>query len=296
MIEQARLQRHVWTLAAEIGERNVFRPAALDSARDYIAQEWRSAGLEPQLQTYLARGVESSNVEIVLPGERQGSQSIVVGAHYDSARGSPGADDNASAVAALLELGRVLAAAPRVRTLRLVAFVNEEPPFFIWGNMGSQVYARAARKRNEDIRVMLSLEMLGYYRDEPRTQHYPPLFRWFYPNRGNFIGFVSNLRSRRELTRVYRAFRNNSDFPSERAAVPSWIPGIGWSDHSSFWRQGYPALMVTDTAFYRYPHYHTSEDTPDKIDYARLTVVTNGLAGALVELANAVSVDFGSSS
>lgn len=287
MIEQARLERHVRTLAADIGERNVFHPAALDSARDYIAREWRTAGLEPRLQTYPARGVECSNVEIVLQGEHRGSQSIVVGAHYDSARGSPGADDNASAVAALLELGHVLAAAPRTRTLRLVAFVNEEPPFFYWGEMGSQVYARAARERNEDIRVMLSLEMLGYYRDEPRTQYYPPLFRWFYPNRGNFIGFVSNLRSRHELTRVYRAFRNNCDFPAERAAVPSWIPGIGWSDHLSFWRQGYPALMVTDTAFYRYPYYHTSEDTPDKIDYARLTAVTNGLASALVELANA---------
>jgi len=290
MIEQARLERHVRTLASDIGERNVFHATKLDSARDYIAQAWRAAGLEPRLQTYSARGVESSNVEIVLQGEHHGSQSIVVGAHYDSARGSPGADDNASAVAALLELGHVLAAARRARTLRLVAFVNEEPPFFFWGEMGSQVYARAARERNEDIRVMLSLEMLGYYRDEPRTQHYPPLFRWFYPNRGNFIGFVSNLRSRRELTRVYRAFRNNCDFPAERAAVPSWIPGIGWSDHLSFWRQGYPALMVTDTAFYRYPYYHTSEDTPDKIDYARLTTVANGLAAALVELASAESL------
>jgi Zn-dependent M28 family amino/carboxypeptidase len=290
MIEQARLERHVWTLAADIGERNVFHPTKLDAARDYIANEWRVRGLEPRLQTYPARGVESSNVEIVLQGDRQASQSIVVGAHYDSARGSPGADDNASAVAALLELGHVLAAAPRARTLRLVAFVNEEPPFFFWGQMGSQVYARAARAGNEDIRVMLSLEMLGYYRDEPRTQYYPPLFRWFYPNRGNFIGFVSNLRSRRELARVYRAFRDNCDFPSQRAAVPSWIPGIGWSDHLSFWRQGYPALMVTDTAFYRYPYYHTSEDTPDKIDYVRLTAVTNGLASALVELANAESV------
>jgi len=290
MIEQAHLQHHVWTLAADIGERNVFHPTKLDAARDYIAHEWRTRGLEPRLQTYPARGVESSNVEIVLQGGRHASQSIVIGAHYDSARGSPGADDNASAVAALLELGHALAAVPRARTLRLVAFVNEEPPFFFWGEMGSQMYARAARAGNEDIRVMLSLEMLGYYRDEPRTQYYPPLFRWFYPNRGNFIGFVSNLRSRRQLTRVYRAFRDNCGFPSERAAVPSWIPGIGWSDHLSFWRQGYPALMVTDTAFYRYPHYHTSEDTPDKIDFARLTAVANGLAGALVELANAESL------
>ena len=134
---------------------------------------------------------------------------------------------------------------------------------------------------------MISLETLGYYSDRPGSQKYPAPFSLFYPSRGDFIGFVSNLRSRRELTRVYRAFRNNCDFPSEHAAVPSWIPGVGWSDHLSFWRQGYPALMVTDTAFYRYPYYHTSEDTPDKIDYARLTTVANGLTGALVELANA---------
>ena len=225
MIEQARLERHVWTLAGEIGERNVFHPVALDSARDYIPREWRAQGLAPQTQHYRARGVDSANLEVVLEGASKGSQSIVVGAHYDSVSGSPGADDNASAVAALLELSRVLAAVPRARALRLVAFVNEEPPFFYWSEMGSQVYARAARQRGQDIRVMLSLEMLGYYRDEPGSQHYPPLFRWFYPSRGNFIGFVSNLRSRRALGRVHRAFCSHCDFPSERAAVPSWIPG-----------------------------------------------------------------------
>jgi len=287
MIEQARIERHVWTLAGEIGERNVFRPRALDSARDYIVDEWRAQGLEPRLQTYPARGVDSSNVEVVLEGASGGAQSIVVGAHYDSVLGSPGADDNASAVAALLELGRALADSARERTLRLVAFVNEEPPFFFWGKMGSQVYAGAARQRRDDIRLMLSLEMLGYYSDGHHTQRYPPLFRWFYPDRGNFIGFVSNLRSRRALGRVYRAFRNHCDFPVQRAAVPSWIPGVSWSDHVSFWQQGYPALMVTDTAFYRNPYYHTAEDTPDKLDYARLTRVANGLADALRELANA---------
>lgn len=290
MIEQSRIERHVWTLAGEIGERNVFHPRALDSARDYIVGEWRAQGLEPRLQSYLARGVESSNVEVVLGGASGRSQSIVVGAHYDSVLGSPGADDNASAVAALLELSRVLAGAVRARTLRIVAFVNEEPPFFYWGKMGSQVYACAARERGEDIRVMLSLEMLGYFRDEPNTQRYPPLFRWFYPSRGDFIGFVSNLRSRRSLTRVHRAFRNHCDFPSERAAVPSWIPGVGWSDHLSFWQQGYPGLMVTDTAFYRYPYYHTAEDTAEKLDYPRLTRVAEGLAGALLELSNAQSL------
>ena len=287
MIQQARLEHHVWTLAGEIGERNVFHPDALAAARDYIVREWRAQGFDPQSQRYVTQGVESSNLEVILEGAAGGSQSIVVGAHYDSVFGSPGADDNASAVAALLELTRVVAHTPRTRTVRLVAFVNEEPPFFNWGEMGSQVYARAARRRGDDIRVMLSLEMLGYYRDQPRSQRYPPLLRWFYPDRGNFIGFVSNLRSRAALLRVHRAFRNHCAFPSERAAVPSWIPGVGWSDHLSFWREGYRALMVTDTAFYRYPYYHTADDTPEKVDYARLNEVANGLASALVELADA---------
>ena len=287
MIERSRLEHHVWTLAGEIGERNVFHPDALAAARDYIVQQWRAQGLEPRFQRYLTQGVESSNLEVILEGASRASQSIVVGAHYDSVFGSPGADDNASAVAVLLELSRAIAPTLRARTLRLVAFVNEEPPFFYWGEMGSQVYARAARRRGEDIRVMVSLEMLGYYRDEPRSQRYPPFLRWFYPDRGNFIGFVSNLRSRAALLRVHRAFCSHCAFPSERAAVPSWIPGVGWSDHLSFWREGYRALMVTDTAFYRYPYYHTALDTPEKVDYARLNEVANGLAGALMELAEA---------
>ena len=151
--------------------------------------------------------------------------------------------------------------------------------------MGSMVYARAARKRGDDIRLMMSLEMLGCYRDEPGSQRYPPLFRYFYPDRGNFVALVSNLRSRRLLRRTVSLFKSLSDVPVESLATLSIVPGVSWSDPLSFWRRGYPALMVTDTAFYRYPYYHTAWDTPDKINYDTMARVTDGLFGAISALA-----------
>jgi Zn-dependent M28 family amino/carboxypeptidase len=165
-----------------------------------------------------------------------------------------------------------------------VAFVNEEPPFFLTGDMGSAVYAARARERGDDIRLMLSLEAIGYYTDAPGSQQYPPLIGLCYPDRGNFIAFVSNLASRRLLRRTVALFRAHSDFPVEHLAAPSLIPGVSWSDHRSFWRQGYRALMVTDTALYRYPHYHAPDDTPDKLDYDALARIVDGLAGTLVAL------------
>jgi Zn-dependent M28 family amino/carboxypeptidase len=216
---------------------------------------------------------------------RLAGEIVLVGAHYDTVPGSPGADDNASGVATLIELARALRETRPARTVRLVAFVNEEPPFFYFGDMGSQIYARAARLRGDDIRVMLSLEMLGYYSDSPGSQAYPPLFRFFYPDRGNFVGFVSNLGSRRELRKVVAAFKANSDFPAERLASPSIVPGVSWSDHLSFWRAGYPGIMVTDTAFYRYPHYHAPSDTPERLNYPAMARVASGLQGAVAALA-----------
>jgi Zn-dependent M28 family amino/carboxypeptidase len=275
-----RLHRHVEYLAEELGERSVRRPAALEGAADYIAAQWASQGHAVSTQRYLTGGMECRNLQIEIAG-RDRTEIVAVGAHYDTVAGSPGADDNASGIGALLELGRALRDTEPSSTLRLVAFVNEEPPFFFFGEMGSQVYAREARRRGDDIRVMLSLEMLGYYSDRPGTQRYPPLMRYFYPDTGNFIGFVSNLRSRRELGRVVAAFKRVSHFPVRSAALPGFVPGVGWSDHRSFWRQGYRALMVTDTAFHRNPYYHTALDRPATLDYRAMAQVTAGLAGTL---------------
>ncbi len=278
------LERHVRALAGEIGERNVWRPKALDAARGYIREQWRDQGHAVETQGYAAYGVPCSNLWITLEGASRPDEIVLMGAHYDTVSGSPGADDNASGVAALLELGRRCMGARPQRTIRLAAFVNEEPPFFFVGKMGSAVYARAAKRRGDDIRAMFSLEMLGCYSDAPGSQAYPPFIGRGRPDRGDFIGFVANLRSRRLLARALAAFRASTDFPAEGVATFGWLPGIHWSDHLSFWRRGYRALMVTDTAFFRNPHYHSPRDTPEKLDYPRMAAVAEGLAGMLLRL------------
>ena len=271
------LEAHVGELAGTIGERNVFNPRALEAAAEYIERSWQQQGYDVKKQTYVAHGVESANLEVSRPGTLWPEEILLIGAHYDSVAGSPGADDNASGVAALLELSRLFATIEPEITVRFVAFVNEEPPFFYWGEMGSKVYAREARARVDRIRLMVSIESVGYYSDRAGSQRYPPLFRFFFPDQGNFLAFVSNFGSRRWLRRAVEAFEASSDLPTESVAMFASVPGIGWSDHLSFWKEGYPALMVTDTALYRTPYYHTADDTPDKLDYASLTRATEGL-------------------
>jgi Zn-dependent M28 family amino/carboxypeptidase len=280
------LKTHVYRLAQEIGERNVFHPHALHAAEDYIRHTWQRQGYEVVTQDYTAQEVRSANLEITLRGASRPEQIILVGAHYDTVPGSPGANDNGSGVAALLELSRLLRDATPGCTLRFVAFVNEEAPFFVTRQQGSWVYARAARKRGDDIRLMISLETMGYYRDEAGSQRYPPLFRFFFPDRADFIAFVSNFRSRGKLRKLVAAFRQATDFPLQHVATFAAIPGVAWSDHLSFWLKGYRALMVTDTAFYRYPYYHSAGDTAEKLNYEKLAALTQGLSSALLSLSN----------
>ena len=205
---------------------------------------------------------------------------MVVGAHYDSAPGSPGANDNGSGVAALLALARRCTTRP-ARTLRLIWFANEEPPHFQEPTMGSLHAAYRSSQRNDDIVAMLSLETIGYFSDAADSQRYPTLVAPFYPSTGNFIAFVGNPDRAHWCTAVVGAFRRHARFPSEGAALPASIPGVGWSDQWSYWQQGYPALMVTDTAPFRYPYYHSRRDTADRIDYERMARVTSGLRDAI---------------
>lgn len=276
-----RLRGHVSHLALEIGQRNVFHPQALHAAADYIRSEWLAQGYAVNSQYYQAREVKSENLEVSRPGKTKPEEIVLVGAHYDTVEGSPGADDNASGIAALLELSHLFASVETERTLRFVAFTNEEPPFFFWGRMGSAVYAETAKARGEDIRLMISLEMLGSYSDRPGSQGYPPFLKHFYPDRGNFIAMVSNRASREELRQLVTAFQAHSDFPVESLATFEFVPGVAWSDHLSFWRQGYPAMMVTDTAFYRNAAYHSAADTPEKLNYPAMARVVEGLFHAL---------------
>jgi Zn-dependent M28 family amino/carboxypeptidase len=282
---QAALRAHVTKLAGDIGERNVFRPQALRRASAYIEQTWQAQGYNVARQEYQTRGETVANLEVTRKGIEASAGIVVVGAHYDSVAGSPGANDNGTGVAALLEIARRLTTGKLCRTVHLVAFVNEEPPFFKTPSMGSRVYTKMARARDDDIRAMLCLETIGYYSNAPDSQHYPPLFNLFYPERGNFIGFVSNFRSRPLLKQAVAAFRAASDFPLEYASTFSFIPGVDWSDHWAFWRKGIPALMVTDTAPYRYPYYHSSLDTADKVNYPQLARVTEGLVAVVMALA-----------
>jgi Zn-dependent M28 family amino/carboxypeptidase len=280
-----RLQMHVERLAGDIGERNVFASEALERAAVHIEDEWGTIGYDVERLEYDVSGIRCANLVTTRKGSARSSEILLLGAHYDSVIGSPGANDNASGVAALLEIARMFQAVEPVLTVRFVAFVNEEPPFFWTHKQGSMVYAEAARRRGDDIRLMASLETIGCYSDQPGSQSYPPLFRLFYPNRGNFIGIVSDFGSRPAMQRLAEAFRAQSDFPLQTVSTFRFIPGVSWSDHRSFWRHGYPAVMVTDTAFYRYRHYHAPTDTADKLAFPELAQVTLGLFEAFAVLA-----------
>jgi hypothetical protein len=279
------LARHVWALAGTIGERHLWRYAALQAAARYVEERLREMGYDVATQGFVVQGKHVQNVVAELLGQSLRSEIIVVGGHYDSVPGCPGANDNATGVAATLELARLLRGQPLARTVRLVAFVNEEAPFFATDGMGSWVAARSARQRGERIVAMLSLETMGYYADSAGSQQYPLPFGLFYPRIGNFIGFVGNTASRLLVRRSIAAFRRHTAFPSEGTAAPGWLTGVGWSDHWAFWQEGYAALMVTDTALFRYAPYHTSADTPEKIDYERTARVVAGLARVVAELA-----------
>ena len=279
------LERDVVALAREIGERNVAHPEALARAADLVQRRLTHADRPPSAQGYRVGEVLCKNFELELPGGRRPDQIVVIGAHYDSAPGTPGADDNATGTAALFALAERFAGRTPERTLRFVAFVNEEPPHFQTDAMGSWVYAKRSRERGERVTAMLSLESLGYFSDQDGSQKYPPPLGFFYPSRGDFIGFVGNPRSRDLVRSTLGVFRDQARFPAEGAALPGVLPGIGWSDHWAFWQAGYPAVMVTDTAPFRNPHYHLASDTPERVDYERLARVVMGLEHVIRDLA-----------
>jgi Zn-dependent M28 family amino/carboxypeptidase len=279
-----RLREHVRVLASEIGERNSTRYHALERAAEYIRSELKDIGYQAGEHRFDLAGQTFRNIEVELAGDERADEIVVVGAHYDTAERAPGANDNGSGVAALLELARAFYGSRPARTLRFVAFPNEEPPFFHTEDMGSWRYAARAKEREENIVAMLSLETLGAYSDEPGSQQYPPILGLLYPDRGNFIGFVGNLASRSLVHSAIRTFRASAAFPSEGVASPELVPGITWSDHLSFWVHGYRALMITDTAPFRYRHYHRPSDTPDKLDYEAMARVVAGLEMVVAEL------------
>ncbi|MFZ5862868.1 MAG: M28 family peptidase [Nitrospirota bacterium] len=281
------LRRDVEALAGAIGERNSQRYEALLAAADYIDNGLVGAGYDVRRHRYEINGRPFDNLEVERRGASDPDAIVLVGAHYDSVVGAPGANDNGSGVAALLALAEAFAGRTTARTLRFVAFVNEERPFAHSPTMGSMVYAARSRERGERVNAMVSLETMGYFADAPGSQRYPSVLRWVYPDTATFIAFVSNLSSRAVLKRAIKRFRDVASIPSEGGALPANLPGVGWSDHWSFWQAGFPAIMVTDTALFRYPAYHTDADTPEQVDYERLARVVAGLESVVAELAGA---------
>jgi len=279
------LQQDLRKLAHEIGERNLSqRYPQLIEAAELIEQTLQTAGYEIRRQEITVHGKLVWNIDAQCTGHVRPQEIVVVGAHYDTVPGSPGANDNGSAVVANLALAKAFARAGPDRTLRFAFFVNEEFPYYMTDGMGSLRYAQQCRASGEKLIGMISLETIGCYCHEPLTQRYPiRLLRHLYPTTGNFVAVVGNLRSRRLVHRVIRGFRR-AQFPSEGLAAPRWLKDIFRSDHAAFWHCGYPAVMITDTANFRYPYYHTSEDTIDKINYVALARVVTGLKESLVEL------------
>ncbi len=262
---------------------NVQYPGALEAVAQHIEQELEAVGYAVQRHPYEASGRPVRNIEVVIQPTSTNVKTLIVGAHYDSAGDAPGANDNGSGAAALLALARRMTdlrgrAAIRIR---LVFFVNEEPPFFQTPKMGSAVYAKRLRQSGEDVLGMISLETLGYYSDQAGSQHYPFPLGLRYPGTGNFVAFVGMLPSRSFVRQTVEAFRKEARFPSVGGVAPGALQGIGWSDHWSFANEGFPALMVTDTAPFRYPYYHTTRDTPDKVNYQRLARVVSGLEAVI---------------
>lgn len=284
---EERLTNHVVVLAEDIGPRNVVNHAKLKATCDFIRSSWQDVGYEVTTGSYSVNGTECYNLSVEIPGKSKPNNIVIVGAHYDTISYSPGANDNGSAVAALLELSRLFRGMSVGKTLRFVAFANEEPPYFKTRQMGSLVYAKDCRKRNENITAMVCLETIGYYREAPKTQKYPFPLSSFYPHTGNFIAVVGNLGSKSLVTSFTRSFMEESDFRVECAAPFGFISGVDWSDHWSFWECGYPAIMLTDTALFRYPHYHSVEDTADKLTYPEFARATYGIYRALMRLVEA---------
>lgn len=257
----------------------------------FIERELFSAGYAVARLPYQVDAHEVVNLVSELPGKHCAQEIVVVGAHYDTVESTPGADDNASAVAVLMEVARMLRPLTPQRTVRFAAFPCEEPPHFSMDGMGSQVYARQCRERNDRIVGMLCLEMVGFYSSMPGSQRIPDeiprALRWAFPRRGNFLAAVGNLRSWRLVWNFHRGFKRAVRFPLYSIALPEAVHAIRFSDNSSFWDQGYPALMLTDTSFLRNPHYHQASDTPETLDYDRMANVAIGVAGAVAHLARA---------
>lgn len=278
------LRQIVTVLSHEIGIRTYRDTDRLGKAAEYISEQFASMGYQASRQSFLYQGNTYDNLIAELRGLASPEKVLIIGAHYDTVRTTPGADDNASGVAGLLGLARALSGIGLSKTVRFVAFALEEPPVYRTRNMGSYHYARSLHEKKEQVEGMICLEMIGFFCDRAGSQHYPiPLFKLKYPSQGNFISMVGNIKSRTFTRDIADGFRREVDLPVVTLNAPPIVLGIDFSDHWSFGKFGYKALMVTDTAFYRNPHYHAPTDLPETLDYDRMAKVVAGLEAAVKE-------------
>lgn len=284
-----RLMADVKMLSHEIGERNIECYQNLIAAETFIMNTLDKLGYKIRIESYEVNGLRVANIEAERTGTHKPEEIIIVGAHYDTAIGTGGADDNTSGTVGVIELARMFRNYQPERTVRFVLFVLEEPPHFFTSEMGSRVYALACRQRDENIVGMICLDCIGYYSDASNSQQIPcPLDASMYPSTGNFIMFVSNEESSALYKKCINEFRETTDFPCEgnvanETESPSWL---SWSDHANFWFQNYPAVMVTDTALFRSSTYHLTTDTWEKLDYKRMSRVIGGIYNVVWNLLN----------
>jgi len=277
-----RLRRHVVAVASV--PHNIRHFDNLEKSARYIEAAMTGEGYRVVPQSYDVTEWTVRNLEAAIEPTEKATQTIVLGAHYDSAGDAPGANDNGSGVAALLELARALKdLRPRHTRLLFAFFVNEEPPYFMTDDMGSWRYAEMLAARKEPVSAMISLETIGYFTDAPGAQRYPQPFGAVFPDKGNFIALVGMPGSRPLVARVIESFRRQTDFPTIGGVAPGFV--TNWSDHGSFAELGFQAMMITDTALFRYPHYHKPTDTPDKLDYEKLARITQGVERVAREMA-----------
>jgi Zn-dependent M28 family amino/carboxypeptidase len=283
VVNPAALKEHVKILCADFFPRDYSHPENLFRAAGYIRKQFQQSGAAVFEHSYEVEGLPYINVMAEYGPDSP--SVIIVGAHYDAVIGTPGADDNASGVAGILELARLFSNVPLSSRLILCAYSLEEPPFFASDLMGSAVHARALKDEKIDVKLMICFEMIGYFSDEPDSQQYPlPFLNLYYPSTGAFIGIVDQFFST-QAWRMKRWMSQTIDLPVYSINAPKWLPGVEWSDHRNFWNQGYPAVMITDTAFYRNQSYHSADDTPEALDYEKMAQVVHGVYCYVLHLA-----------
>lgn len=272
-------------IVASFGIRNYAYYENLERTADYLIKRFEDIRYKPEVMSYEIHGQKYRNIIATLPSSSPDHEKIIIGAHYDSCF-NPGANDNASGIAAVLELARLLKDEKTKTNITFIAFVNEEPPFFMTDSMGSRQYAMKAKKKGEKIKAAIIFDLIGFYKNERFSQKYLPLTGPFYPNQANFAAFIGNFPSRHVVSKLISGFKKYSEFPVESLIAPSFMPGVNFSDHWSFWKEGYPAIFITDTAYLRSPHYHKKTDLPDILDYGKMAVIIHGLKKSIAQFAN----------